>query len=518
MSKEVDVIIVGGGLSGLSAALLLQKQGLRIQVLEARDRVGGRTYTLHSDQTGAVDLGAAYIGPTQKRVLRLVRECGAQSYLTHEVEDALKYKQGQSVRYRDAIFPPTESFLGWLDFNNLIRRIDTMCKQVPIEAPWKAQHAELWDKMTVQQFLDKTLWTRSAMETATHVVNVNLTSEPYEVSLLWFLWYLASAGGPLRIHSTSNGGQERKLVGGTQQLSEYLLQRLGQGNVLLNRAVCTIEQNETHVIATDILGNPHKGSYCIVALAPPLQSRIRWIPSLPGTRYQLLQRLPMGSVIKTFMYYNTPFWRYKGLCGTACILDKDDDALIGITVDHVQHDGSFPALMGFVLSDTVRKKSSMTREERKDRISRLYAQIFGTEQALSPVHYEEKNWCDDEWSGGCYTVMMPPGFLTTFGPHLRQAVDRVHFAGTETASEWSGYMEGAIQAGERAAREILQRKGLITAQDVWQDEPEDPEIRGFPLELSTVEKLAPSVPVFLAGTFFVIAVTISAVTVCRYRF
>ncbi|PVD19101.1 hypothetical protein C0Q70_21660 [Pomacea canaliculata] len=464
---------------------------------------------VRNEKVGHLDLGAGYVGPTQNRLLRLAREYGVKTYCTHEREDVVCRRNGVSKRYKDGIFPPTGSFLSWLDLNNMVRLLDSMCRE-RVWQTWsmtkcgpgacagsvESPRAREWDTMTVQQFLDAHLWTRSALETMKAYVNVNVTSEPHEVSLLWFLWYLASAGGPLRIFATSNGGQERKFIGGSQQISEGLVQTIGKEKVLLSTQVCKIEQKGTGVSIYDMGGHEYQASHCIVALAPPLQTRITWLPSLPARRNQMLQRLPMGSVIKTFVYYKTPFWRHKGLCGSAFIYDEEE--LVSITLDHVQHDGSHPALMGFVLADRARACGDMRVEERKRQICELYAKVFQSEEALEPVHYEEKNWAADEWSGGCYTVMMPPGLLTIFGEEIRAPVGRVHWAGTETASQWTGYMEGAIQAGERAAREILHEKGLVAASDIWQDEQEDEDVRAQPMELSRLEKLAPSLPAFLS--------------------
>ncbi|XP_008940412.1 PREDICTED: amine oxidase [flavin-containing] B-like, partial [Merops nubicus] len=142
----------------------------------------------------------------------------------------------------------------------------------------------------------------------------------------------------------------------------------------------------------------------------------------------------------------------------------------------------------------------------KTRLCELYAKVLGSEEALHPVHYEEKNWCEEQYSGGCYTAYFPPGIMTQYGRIIRQPVGRIYFAGTETATEWSGYMEGAVQAGERAAREILFAMKKIPDSEIWKPEPESIDVPALPITTSFWERNLPSVPGLLKligfSTFF----------------
>ncbi|XP_053296478.1 amine oxidase [flavin-containing] [Pleuronectes platessa] len=147
----------------------------------------------------------------------------------------------------------------------------------------------------------------------------------------------------------------------------------------------------------------------------------------------------------------------------------------------------------FILARKCRKLSGLTKEERLKKICEIYARVLDSEEALHPVHYEEKNWCEEEYSGGCYTAYFPPGILTQYGKVLREPVGRLYFAGTETATEWSGYMEGAVQAGERAAREVLCVMGRIQQSEIWQPEPESVEVPALPFVTSFWERNLPSV-------------------------
>uniref|UniRef100_A0A8C1IIE8 Amine oxidase n=1 Tax=Cyprinus carpio TaxID=7962 RepID=A0A8C1IIE8_CYPCA len=451
-ANTYDVIVIGGGISGLSAAKLLVESGLNPVLLEARNRVGGRTYTVQNKETKWVDLGGAYIGPTQNRILRIAKQYGVKTYKVNEDESLVHYVK------------------------------------IPKEAPWRAPHAEEWDKITMQQLIDQICWTRSARRFATLFVNVNVTSEPHEVSALWFLWYVKQCGGTMRIFSTTNGGQERKFAGGANQISQAMARELGD-RVKLGRAVYSIDQTGDLVEVRTVNEEIYKAKYVILAIPPSLNLKIHFNPELPPLRNQLIHRVPMGSVIKCMVYYKENFWRKKGYCGSMVI--EEEEAPIGLTLDDTKPDGSVPAIMGFILARKSRKLASLTKEER--RICEIYARVLGTEEALNPVHYEEKNWCEEEYSGGCYTAYFPPGIMTQYGRVLREPVGRLYFAGTETATEWSGYMEGAVQAGERASREILCTMGKLHASQIWQSEPESLDVPARPFVTTFWERNLPSV-------------------------
>ncbi|KAK2491372.1 hypothetical protein MC885_012090, partial [Smutsia gigantea] len=303
---------------------------------------------------------------------------------------------GKSYPFRGP-FPPMWNPIVCLDHNNFWRTMDDMGREIPSDAPWKAPHAEEWDHMTMKELLDKICWTESVKQFASLFVNVCVTAETHEVSALWFLWYVKQCGGMTRIISTTNGGQERKFVGGSGQVCERIMELLGD-RVKLERPVTHIDQTGENVLVETLNHEVYE---------------IHFNPPMPMLRNQLITRVPLGSVIKCMVYYKEPFWRKKDYCGTMII--EGEDAPIAYTLDDTKPDGSYPAIMGFILAHKARKLARLTKEERLKKLCELYATVLGSQEALHPVHYEEKNWCEEQYSGGCYTTYFPPGIMTQYG-------------------------------------------------------------------------------------------------------
>ncbi|XP_003740121.1 amine oxidase [flavin-containing] [Galendromus occidentalis] len=498
MPADNPVIVIGAGVSGLAAARECLKRGQEVIVLEARDRVGGRTFTQQGDQYGYVDIGGAYVGATQNYLLRTLQELNLADklYRIYVENDFVFLSNGKRYLFPAEDFPHFWNPFAEMDVNNLFRTMDDMGKEIPSEDPWNAPHAEEWDKMTFKEFIDQTCWTKAAREFAEFFVQINVTSEAYESSLLWFLWYVKQCGGVKRIVSVKGGGQEMKMKGGMQQLSEKMSKSL-EDRVRLGHPVTSVEQTGEGVVVRCVNGESFHGSHVILAMAPPMQMKIHFSPSLGALRNQLNQRMPMGSVWKLQVYYKTPFWRDMGYSGSVLTTPSEEYSPVTYTVDDTKPDGKYPSIIGFMPGDRARKLLALTPQQRCDMLKETYNRAFKTTKANDVVHYIEHNWMEEEYTGGCYTCMMPPGLLTTFRDTLRKPVGRVHFAGTETAWEWSGYLNGAIMAGERAAKEILHNLGRIDK--ATRDAPE-PENHLIPIEdfsNTFYETYLPSVPAFL---------------------
>ncbi len=192
----------------------------------------------------------------------------------------------------------------------------------------------------------------------------------------------------------------------------------------------------------------------VIAIPPTLTARIAYSPSLPAIRDQLTQRMPQGAVIKTMAIYDRPFWRDEGLSGHAV----SDAVAARVTFDNSPPDHTPGVLLGFLEGRLARQWGGRPARERRAAVLAGHTHLFGP-AAAEPVGFVEQVWAAEEWTRGCYGCVMTPGGWTGFGAALRAPIGALHWAGAETATEWSGYMDGAVQSGERAASEVLAEIG-----------------------------------------------------------
>ena len=452
--RHADVVIVGAGLSGLMAARTLLAAGIEPLVLEARDRVGGRTWTRPAGDGTLLDLGGQWIGPTQRRVLALTEGFGVQTFKTWDTGKNIEYRRGERTTYSGAI--PTHDPVTSADAVEAMLTLNMMATQVPLEAPWNAPNALEWDSQTIDTWSRANARSDEARELMGMVIQAVFSVEARDISLLYVLFYIHSAGNLMDLVAVTSGAQERRCVGGMQQVSEKMAEALGD-RVILNAPVHTVTQDERGV-RVEAEGVTVSSGSAIIALPPTLAGRLRYRPALPGYRDQFTQRVPMGTVIKVQCLYETPFWREEGLTGQ---VTSDTDA-VRITFDNTPVTGSPGILLGFIEGEEGRRWGRRSLEERRAGVLTCLARYLG-EPARVPKEYVEMSWAEEEYSRGCYAGFLPPGALTSYGEALRAPIGRLHWAGTETATEWNGYMEGALQAGERAAHEVLTALGRSPA-------------------------------------------------------
>ena len=447
---DVDVVIVGAGLAGLTAARQLVAAGRTVRVLEARDRVGGRTLNHAVTAPGAqpgtiVEVGGQWVGPTQDRVLALIDALGLKTFKTWGTGKSVDLRNGKRTEYGGRI--PPGAMLGAVEAQIALWRLNRMARQVPPDAPWQAPKASQWDSQTFQTWMDSNLYTRNGRALLQLVVEAVFSAQPRDLSLLHVLFYIRSAGSLEKLVETDGGAQEARIVGGSQRICLEMAAALGD-RIRLNAPVLRIEHDADGVTVS---GDDFRvrARRAIVAIPPTLAGRIRYAPALDGLRDQLTQRMPMGTVIKVQCVYEKPFWRDAGLNGQA----TGDIRPVKVAFDNSPPDGHVGVLMGFIEGEDGRRAQRQTVEQRRQATIDCFASWFG-EAARHPVEYIERNWSAEEWSRGCYAGYFPPGVWSDFGSALRTPIGRLHWAGTETAETWNGYFDGAVRSGERAAQEV----------------------------------------------------------------
>jgi monoamine oxidase len=466
-ARSADVAVVGAGFSGLAAALELQAAGFDVVVLEARDRVAGRVLNHELAGGDVVEVGGQWVGPTQRALLGVAAEVGVETYPTHTEGDNLIVYRGRVRRYRGTIPRINPAVL--IEVERMRRRLNRLCRRVPLEAPWGAAEAARWDRITFSEWMRRNSVTRGARMLITLAVRSVFGTEPEDVSFLHVLFYLHSAGGFDALVDTAGGAQEARFVGGSQLVAIRMAERLGD-RVVLDAPVRAIH-DEGDGVRLETAAGAFEASRAIVAASPTLAARIDYEPPLPGRRDQMAQRMPQGAIIKCMAVYPEPFWRGQGLSGSGLA----DGASVNAVFDNTpepRRDGGPGVLLGFLDGRAARVWGARPAAERRSAVVDVFARLFGP-HAASPIDYVERNWAEERWSRGCYSGAFGPSAWTDFGPALRAPIGRVHWAGTETATVWNGYIDGAITAGRRAAGEAaaLERPGATPS--VISDDPVD---------------------------------------------
>jgi monoamine oxidase len=332
--------------------------------------------------------------------------------------------------------------------------LEAIAAQVPLDAPWRAPEAAAWDAISLREWVrDQRVPARVAglFEVGVQAVFAASTAE---LSLLHAAHYVQSAGGWSRLTDTAGGAQQDRVEGGVQPVAERLADRLPAGALRLSSPVTRIGQSggAVDVDVSDVDGSRMvvRARRAVVALPPTLAGRIAYDPPLPARRDQLVQHMPQGSVIKFHVLYDAPWWRAEGLSGMVLCPDEP----IGVTFDCTPPAGTPGLITGFFEGPAAVAAGAQSSEDRRAAVVDVLARALG-DRARDVLGYVDRDWSEEPFTRGCYGAHLPPGAWTVYGPALREPVGRIHWAGTETAERWTGYIDGAIESGQRVAAEVI---------------------------------------------------------------
>lgn len=448
-----DVVIIGAGAAGLTAANELRRAGLSVAVLEARDRVGGRLWTDVID--GAMlELGGQWISPDQDALKQTVEELGLETFS--------RYREGDSVyvgpdgvvhRFTGEMFPvspSTEKVIA-----EVTERLDAMVAEIDPDRPWEHPNAAAWDSITWDAWLRTQTDDDEAIRNLAFATGSAMLTKPtHAFSLLQSLLMAASAGSYSNLVD-ADFILDKRVVGGLQQVPLLLAERLGD-DVLLGQPVRSLEWSDPSSGTGGVVAVTDKTTvrarFAILAHAPVLYNRISFVPPLPRRQHQLHQHLSMGFVIKVHAVYDRPFWREQGLSGTAF----SPYELSHEAYDNTNHGDERGTLVGFVSDRNADDLFALSAEERKERILESLSHYYGPE-AKDPVVYYESDWGTEEWTRGAYAASFDMGGLHRYGADLRSAVGPIHFACSDMAGAGYQHVDGAIRMGRLAASQIVEK-------------------------------------------------------------
>ncbi|OBF29406.1 monooxygenase [Mycobacterium sp. ACS1612] len=438
---KADVVVIGAGFAGLSAARDLAQLGYDVVVLEGRDRVGGRSST--ATIAGApVDLGGTFVGPTQDAVIALAKELGCEMVRTHSRGKNLIRWRGKVRSYRSTT--PKLSIIELLDVSRIQWRFERVSRRVPVHEPWTSSIAEIADSKTLDEWLRYVHAGASTRDLMAIMARATWGCEPEEVSLLHAIRYVKAAGGLGRMLDVEGGAQQDRFPAGTQQIALRMAEQLGDA-VALNAVVRSISRRTDGTLVVGSDRGDVAAKAVIVAVPPQHRAGIAFDPPLPPEYEKLTAHWPQGNLSKAYVAYETPFWRANGCSGEAL----SDEGPVFITFDVSPSDAGPGILLGFTDARTF---DPLPAEQRRAKALSGFAALFG-DAAKKPIDYLDHCWGTEEFAPGGPTAAVPPGSWTTYGPWLRKPIDNIFWAGTETADEWTGFLDGAVRSGKRAADE-----------------------------------------------------------------
>jgi monoamine oxidase len=443
-AASVDVVIVGAGFAGLSAAERLASMGVSVLVVEGRDRVGGRS--LSGEVAGVkVDLGATWVARRHTAIRDLAARVGCTTTSQFAHGRNVLWMAGRRRTYKGTI--PSVSPAALVDMARVQMALEKLVSTINVDAAWESPNASRLDAISFGEWLDSKRALPSTRALMTVVSKVQWGCSPGDVSLLHALRYIRAAGGIDHMLDVEGGQQQDRITETTQEIARRLAEQLGD-RVVVDAPVRHITQDENGVtIHTDsaTIG----ARYAIVTTAPAHRADIEFEPPLPDSTEGLTKTWRMGALSKAFVAYDKPFWRVNGLSGEAVT----DTGTVFITFDVSPDSGGPGVLMAFC---DPRVFDGFSPEIRRSRVVQQLVDLYGP-QASATIDYVDHFWGTEAFAPGGPNPAVAPYATVSYASALTEPHGRIDWAGTETAGEWAGCMNGAVLTGLRAAERVAGR-------------------------------------------------------------
>ncbi|MGP9608475.1 putrescine oxidase [Glutamicibacter sp. BW80] len=443
---ERDVVVIGAGPSGLTAAFELQKCGKTVAVLEARDRVGGRTWSEEMDGA-TIEIGGQWISPDQTGLYSLIDELGIETFERYKAgKSVYRTTDGESIVYEGADFPVAASTV--VEMNKLIELMNELAAQMNPDKPWEHPRAKELDMVSFHHFLREHSADNLACENVGLFIAGGMLTKPAHTFSALQAVLMASSAGSFDNLVDEDFILDRRIVGTMQGVSKTVAARLGD-DVFLENPVLKLEWSEDGVIAHGA-NISVKAKKAVIAVPPNLYSRISYVPALPRKQLITHQHHSMGLVIKVHAVYETPFWREAGLSGT-CF---GPSSLVQELYDNTYTGESTGTLVGFISDVNADAMWELNEEDRKEQILQGICEFLG-EKALEPKVFYLSDFGAEEWTRGAYATSYDLGGLSRFGATQNDNVGPLYFSSSDLAGEGFQHVDGAVRMGRRSAARII---------------------------------------------------------------
>ncbi|USP78611.1 Amine oxidase [Curvularia clavata] len=451
-----DVVVIGAGPSGLQAALSAQQEGLSVAVIEARDRVGGKVWSVPlASGRGNVDLGAAWINDTlQPRIWSYVQKFG-MPVVKQRIEglgvvqyavggDRLVFENGHTPT-----FPREE-----------LQNLEVIRDHIQEKSLKRLPNLPEDDAVTLDQYVRNLGATENTCRLVNVWAKVMHGVESTDQSACFFIDYCRRNKGLLAIRADDHtGGQYLRLPAGAQAIMKSMASLLGHENIHLSSPVATIENEKHKVTVITKAGRKFVARKCILSIPSTLYRDLNIQPQLPQPLQELSGSTRLGDYNKSIVCYDTPWWREENYNG----LFMSYDGYIAVARDTSVDEKRLYCLTCFMNGKRGFEWSQMAPHDQRRAVLEQIAHAFcqgKDSEAYRPIEIFNQIWKHEEYSKGALVPIPALGYMTKFTDINGKAVGNLHFAGTEYASEWKGYMEGALDSGEAAAAEVM--KALST--------------------------------------------------------